>query len=226
AQIDSLGKGRLSSRLLRVRGLNRGIAMKRNWIAAILLLAAVGLARGQSIPNNASSGASHSSPYAANSSANGPIVAAPVSPYASANTPVAQPPGAYSPATLESAPPAFDGGCGTGTCGNHAINDTEPWSPGRFWISADYLLWWIRNEHPTAALIGTAPANLAGLGIFPTGSITHSIGGDGGSDLAFTDHSGVRVSAGFWFDSCRTIGLEGSYFNLQRKTVGGTQSSS
>ena len=201
--------------------------MKWTRIAAvILMLATVGLARGQSIPNSASGPVSHSSPYAANSSANGSSVASFPSPYASAasaSNPPVQPPEGRLPATLESTPPAFDGSCGT--CGNHAIADTEPWSPGRFWVSADYLLWWIRNEHPTAAVIGTAPANLAGLGVFPTGSITHTIGGDGGADLAYTDHSGVRVSAGFWFDSCRTLGLEASYFNLQRKTVGGTQSS-
>jgi hypothetical protein len=80
-------------------------------------------------------------------------------------------------------------------------------------VSAEYLLWWVKDT----------PLNVPGLGSIPgagpfAGTLNAAFPGlnTSLSDGAF---SGVRLSAGGWFDSRATWGMEGSFFVLERRTA-------
>jgi len=71
--------------------------------------------------------------------------------------------------------------------------------PGRFWVSAEALLWWTRNA-PLPVLATTGPPS--SLGILGQGG--RPLFGPTNAD--FNDRWGWRVNAGFWLDDCRTKG--------------------
>ncbi|MFL5245726.1 MAG: BBP7 family outer membrane beta-barrel protein [Gemmataceae bacterium] len=86
--------------------------------------------------------------------------------------------------------------------------------PGRFWISAEYLYWAIKEDR-VPPLITTGPAT------FPVGFLGNpgTVILFGGGDLERGgDFSGGRVTSGFWLDDCRTCGIEGSAFFLADRT--------
>ncbi|HPM82430.1 MAG TPA: BBP7 family outer membrane beta-barrel protein [Candidatus Anammoximicrobium sp.] len=110
--------------------------------------------------------------------------------------------------------------CGDGTCSEalHADDsefdafDDEPAcnclpdycaDAERWWVSADYLMWWIQgNRLPplvTTSLPQTDPGQMA-LILF----------GDQGVDDDL--RHGVRLTIGGWLDECREWGIEGHYF--------------
>jgi hypothetical protein len=82
----------------------------------------------------------------------------------------------------------------------------------RLWVSADYLLWWIKDGPLPSALVTTGDPNTDNPGAL----------GHGGAPL-FGDKadlgtfSGVRVTAGGWCDCDQTLGIEGSGFVLSRR---------
>jgi len=123
-------------------------------------------------------------------------------------------------ATLENPQPSppsgvlDDYGAGNGVCG----------PPGRFWVSAEYLLWWIKGT-PLPPLVTTGPAS-------PITPSPGAIGTPGtvvlfgGNDLDPGAFSGARFTAGFWLNDCQTKGIEGSYFFLGSRSNDFTTSSS
>lgn len=82
---------------------------------------------------------------------------------------------------------------------------------GRFWVSAEYLLWWTQgNNVPplvTQSPVGT-PRDQAGVIGAP--GTTVIFGGDLNDDI----RSGFRLRFGGWLDCCQTSGIEASYFFL------------
>ncbi len=96
----------------------------------------------------------------------------------------------------------------------HAVHiDTDFYGPpGDFWITAEYLLWWLKGA-TLPSLVTTGPAGSGGI-LGQPGVATVS----GGSTPDLNPFSGARFTAGTWFDSGYTLGLEGSYFFLAQKS--------
>ena len=84
--------------------------------------------------------------------------------------------------------------------------------PGRFWLRADYLMWWT-NGMRLPPLVTTSPQGtpLAQAGALPYSTILY-----GNSTIANSDRSGFRTSWGLWLDNCHNWGIEGDYFALGR----------
>ena len=84
--------------------------------------------------------------------------------------------------------------------------------PGRFWIRADWLMWWTSPVH-LPPLVTTSPQGTlqeeAGVLGFPNTEVLFgdSFINDGG-------RSGVRITVGGWLDRCHTWGLEGDWLTL------------
>lgn len=80
--------------------------------------------------------------------------------------------------------------------------------PGRFWVQAEYLLWWLKdNPVPPLATVGP----VAGLGVPGTPGTAVILGGEPVDQGTF---SGGRFTVGGWFDCCQTCGFEAGYFFL------------
>ena len=86
----------------------------------------------------------------------------------------------------------------------------------QFWLRGEYLLWWTQGSRQpvlvTTGLPGVTPFPGA-LGQ-PGTSVLY-----GNPDGDSRPRSGGRFTAGFWLDSCRTFGLEGSYFFLASRNT-------
>ncbi|MBI2805696.1 MAG: BBP7 family outer membrane beta-barrel protein [Planctomycetes bacterium] len=96
------------------------------------------------------------------------------------------------------------------------VFNAAPVDPIRFWVNADYLLWWVKDG-PISSPIVTTTTSLTDL---PPGAV-----GQPGTRVAFGDRpidygtfSGLRVGAGF--DLGGGLSLEGSYFALERRAGG------
>lgn len=89
---------------------------------------------------------------------------------------------------------------------------TDPAAP-RFWVGAEALLWWVKNQPLGIPVITTGPAaqgtNAGALGMPGTTSLT--------SPLDFGAESGVRLFGGVWLDPNLTFGLDASLFLLGRQ---------
>lgn len=83
--------------------------------------------------------------------------------------------------------------------------------PGRFWVSAEYLLWWIKTAQ-TPPLVTTSPDS--SLGILGQPGTRVLIGGQG---LDRDPLHGGRFMAGMWLDCCQTHGIEIGYFFLSNR---------
>jgi hypothetical protein len=95
--------------------------------------------------------------------------------------------------------------------GGEACEDREPCGPpGRVWVSSEYLLWWLRGGS-TPPLVTTGPATGGIPGVIGAPGTQILVGGDREDD---NPHSGFRVTAGLWLDSCHTHGIEASYFHI------------
>jgi hypothetical protein len=98
----------------------------------------------------------------------------------------------------------------------------EPWRvtdrrcvpDGEFWISADYLLWAVR-ESRLPPLVSTGPASSGGVLGRPG---TATLFGGSGADLG--PFSGGRFTAGVWTNDEHDVGFEGSYFGLPQRSTG------
>ncbi len=82
--------------------------------------------------------------------------------------------------------------------------------PGRFWMRADYLMWWT-NGMRLPPLVTTSPQGtpVADAGVLPGATILY-----GNSIVADYGRSGFRTSFGMWLDNCHVWGIEGDYFAL------------
>jgi Putative beta barrel porin-7 (BBP7) len=80
--------------------------------------------------------------------------------------------------------------------------------PGRFYASAEYLLWWTRAA-PAPVLLTVGPAGTDGIlgqpGVVPL---------FGGAPLEPTARSGARFGFGWWFGCCHDAGIDASFFFL------------
>jgi hypothetical protein len=87
----------------------------------------------------------------------------------------------------------------------------------RLWVQAEYLLWWM-TDNRIPVVVGALPAALATVNPadLPTGAITPLFSGD---NLNFGSTSGIRFTVGGWIDEDQHIGLEGSSFVLDRRTI-------
>jgi hypothetical protein len=77
----------------------------------------------------------------------------------------------------------------------------------RFWFSAEYLLWWIRDGNVPPLVTAGTPASQGILGLPGTRILV-------GGELEQEERSGGRFAAGFWLDDCRSCGLEARFFFL------------
>jgi hypothetical protein len=90
----------------------------------------------------------------------------------------------------------------------------DPAGNPTFWMGAEGLLWWTKNQPLPVPLITTGPAsqgdNAGNLGM--PGTV--SLNGHFASDTT----GGLRLFAGGWFDCDHTIGMDGSLFFLARQS--------
>lgn len=99
--------------------------------------------------------------------------------------------------------------------------DTEFYGPpGEFWVSAEYLLWWFKGAS-LPPLVTTGPAASGGVLGQPGVATLY-----GGSTPNLNPFSGARFTAGTWFDSGYTLGIEGNYFFLAARSDTFTAASS
>jgi len=92
--------------------------------------------------------------------------------------------------------------------------------PGRVWARAEYLLWWVKNDHIPALLTTGTFVNPA------TGAVEVGFLGNPGTVVLFGDQdldhgafSGGRFTIGAWLDDCQHKGVEVSYFFLGRQNI-------
>ncbi|HEY7428839.1 MAG TPA: BBP7 family outer membrane beta-barrel protein, partial [Gemmataceae bacterium] len=79
----------------------------------------------------------------------------------------------------------------------------------RFWLSADYLLWWTKGEN-IPPLVTTGSPSDAVPGALGQPGTQILFGGDSNSQL----HSGARFRGGYWFTRDQTFGIDGTFFFL------------
>ena len=119
------------------------------------------------------------------------------------------------PANQSAAPPSPVGG-ESAICWPWAPADSTCGPPRCFWVSGEYLLWWIKGSQvPPLVTTGTPGASTL-PGVLGQSDTTVLFGG---SDLDNPVRSGGRFGGGFWLNDCQTIGLEGSYFFLGSRSV-------
>ncbi len=93
----------------------------------------------------------------------------------------------------------------------------------RFWASADYLYWWEKNG-PLPVPLVTANNDPGAIGALNEPGTRVIFGGSAG-DLNFSQLSGIRATAGLWFNCDATIGAEFSGFIFQNQNEGFSASS-
>jgi hypothetical protein len=140
---------------------------------------------------------------------------------ASLNTPLpasqAASPG--SPVISESAPRTgfvLDSNAGPNPGEPSALTERVGGPPSRFWVSGEYLLWWIRDSQLPPLITTSVPGATALPGVLGQPGTTVLFGG---SDLDNQVRSGGRFTGGFWLNDTQTIGLEGNYFFLGSRSV-------
>ena len=79
----------------------------------------------------------------------------------------------------------------------------------RFWVSADYLLWWTKDER-LPALVTTGSVHDAVPGALGQRGTQVLFGGD----ISTPVQSGGRFRGGYWFTPDQIIGLDGTFFFL------------
>src|SRR5438445_8441123 len=101
----------------------------------------------------------------------------------------------------------LDGNCGTNGCGGgNGVCGPQ----GKFWLSAEYLAWWIKKEGiPPLVTVGS-PTDLVPGAIGQPGTVV-VVGGD---DIDFRTFSGGRLTTGMWLNDCQTKGFESNYLFL------------
>lgn len=88
----------------------------------------------------------------------------------------------------------------------------QSYSLGRHWVMGEYLLWWMKGSNVPALLTtsdnGTPIGQAGVLGNNAT-SVLYP-----GTNFDDRERHGGRLRAGMWLDPCRTIGIQGEYFQL------------
>ncbi len=85
----------------------------------------------------------------------------------------------------------------------------------RVWISAEYLLWWVKNGNAPPP---PSPINVpAGVDFTGLANLTAAAGA--GGNFNYGTFSGLRVEGGAWLDPNHVWGLEGSFLFLERRSA-------
>jgi len=87
--------------------------------------------------------------------------------------------------------------------------------PGRFWLRADYLMWWTSGTR-LPPLVTTSPQD----GVLPGATILY-----GNSTIGTDGRSGFRTTVGMWLDACHVWDLEFDYLSLGERANGFSQTS-
>jgi hypothetical protein len=90
--------------------------------------------------------------------------------------------------------------------------DTQGAGPGRAWVEAEYLLWWMKGA-ALPPLVTTSPPGTpaAQAGVLGAPGTTVLFGGTRVDDDV---RSGGRFAVGCWLNDCQTIGVEADFFML------------
>jgi hypothetical protein len=91
------------------------------------------------------------------------------------------------------------------------IDGRSDGSAARFFVSGEYLLWWVPGF--AVPVLATTNSNTALNGYLGQPGTTAIIGPGSLND---STRSGLRVRAGMWFDDCESCGIDGSFFFLPR----------
>lgn len=85
---------------------------------------------------------------------------------------------------------------------------------GRVWLSAEYLLWWVKNGPPLPPLVpfGASPV------LDPAALRDLSIRGGAGQSFNYGTFSGLRVGAGTWIGCDKVFGVESNFLLLERRS--------
>jgi hypothetical protein len=130
-----------------------------------------------------------------------------------AETGPAQKPTIVSPPPTDAVhPPCCDETC----CGEwKAASECCPatTSTDRLYARGEYLWWWLRDTR-VPPLITTGPVSSQGI-LGRNGTVLLL----GGSALSNEDHSGGRLTVGYWLDDCQTVALEASFFVLPDRSA-------
>jgi hypothetical protein len=91
----------------------------------------------------------------------------------------------------------------------------DPACPERLWMSADYLLWFLKSQPAPGPLVtrGSAADPVPGALGQPNTVVLF-----GNQNINENPYSGMRFGAGYWFGQERRIGIEGSFFLLEKQT--------
>lgn len=83
-----------------------------------------------------------------------------------------------------------------------------------FYVDAEYLLWWIRDSR-MPQMVGTVPGALADVSPLSSDSLTLI----SNPAIVYEVQSGMRFTAGGWLNAERSIGVNASYFQLERSST-------
>ncbi|MBI1913753.1 MAG: BBP7 family outer membrane beta-barrel protein [Planctomycetes bacterium] len=125
--------------------------------------------------------------------------------------PLGQPTPVPSQASPVPPPPFVDVGAPTMDWGDGNVEDGAG-PPARFYASAEYLFWWTKNDG-TPPLVTTS-SNPFDNGILGQQTTQLLFGGPLDHDL----QQGARFRLGYWFDPCKPMAIEGSFFFLSPRS--------
>jgi len=101
--------------------------------------------------------------------------------------------------------------------GSSATSDLVPPEGDRFWVNADYLLWWFKDSPlPVPLLTTTSNPNSTPIAAFTDPNTSVLLGNQ---DISTRVHQGARFNAGYLLDTHYQIALEGSFFYIGNQTT-------
>ncbi len=95
----------------------------------------------------------------------------------------------------------------------HALSTGCP--DGRIWVSAEYLLWWIKDAH-SPPLVTSGPTGVAVPGAVGSPDTIFLFGG---SNFDYGALSGFRFGIGAWLDDSACTGIEANYFRFFSRSI-------
>jgi hypothetical protein len=93
--------------------------------------------------------------------------------------------------------------------------------PGRFWLRADYLMWWTSGTQlPPLVTTGPQGTPVSQAGVLPGSTILY-----GDRTISDDGRSGFRTTLGMWLDACHVWNLEFDYLSLGERANSFSRSS-
>jgi hypothetical protein len=123
------------------------------------------------------------------------------------------------------------GSCSASSCGHCLLGELGSWWLDHFghcacpddgdapnnhlWVSAEYLLWWIKGQSlPALVTTGSPNDHIPGALGQPNTFVLY-----GNGNVSEDVRSGLRFRAGWWFTDDHSIGVDGSFFFLGDRSV-------